>query len=330
MRFLHLADTHLGMALPLQQRKPGWRRGHDIIAAYYRALAPALRGDVDVVIHSGDLFDRSQPPGQVIDIAVKPLRQIADAGVPVVIVPGNHERSNFPGGLLFQHPLIHLLNIPRTAAVEVDGVRAAFSGFGFLREEAAARFPQMIDATGWRSVAAHVRVLVSHQLFAGARVGNHVFRSGADVVDLAGIPTEFDYVAAGHVHPHQVLSHPSKPGLRIAYAGSPERMSYNEAEETKGVICGHFTQQGATFRFCPLAVRPLARLRVIIAGPGDAIAAAERISDFLAAQPDGAMVNVRVIDPERLCAPLPSWDEHRQRFAELIVQIKAPQCCHNE
>ncbi len=56
LRVLLLADTHLGFDLPWKPRVERRRRGPDFFANYRRALAPARRGEVDLVVHGGDVL----------------------------------------------------------------------------------------------------------------------------------------------------------------------------------------------------------------------------------------------------------------------------------
>lgn len=93
LKVLLLADTHLGFDEPRRPRVQRRCRGPDFWANYERALAPARRGDVDLVVHGGDLLFRSKVRAPLVDRALEPLRQIADGGVPVVHTLGNHERS---------------------------------------------------------------------------------------------------------------------------------------------------------------------------------------------------------------------------------------------
>ena len=65
IRILFLADTHLGFDLPTGARIKRRRRGHDFLANYATALAPALAGEVDLVVHGGDVFNRSKVPTSV-------------------------------------------------------------------------------------------------------------------------------------------------------------------------------------------------------------------------------------------------------------------------
>ncbi len=95
MRLLHLTDTHLGLVRPVHRPvDPGIRSDLlqlDAERAFREALAPALQGEVDAVVHTGDLFDRSQPPRRAVLAAAEWLGQVARR-VPVVVMAGNHDR----------------------------------------------------------------------------------------------------------------------------------------------------------------------------------------------------------------------------------------------
>jgi len=82
LRVLLVADTHLGLDLPLHPQVQRRRRGADFLANFRRALEPALRGEVDLVVHGGDLFDRSRVHPALVQIALAPLLEVAAAGVP--------------------------------------------------------------------------------------------------------------------------------------------------------------------------------------------------------------------------------------------------------
>ena len=83
IRVLLLADTHLGFDEPAHARIERRRRGPDFLANFERALLPALRGEVDAVVHDGDRFYRSRVPASLVERAFRPLAQIAAAGTPV-------------------------------------------------------------------------------------------------------------------------------------------------------------------------------------------------------------------------------------------------------
>ncbi|MEO5814198.1 MAG: metallophosphoesterase, partial [Gemmatimonadaceae bacterium] len=76
LRILLLADSHLGFDLPVRPRVERRRRGHDFFANYSAALEPAFDGDVDIVVHAGDVFDRPIVAPAVAHRAYEPLRQL--------------------------------------------------------------------------------------------------------------------------------------------------------------------------------------------------------------------------------------------------------------
>ncbi|MFH0809497.1 MAG: metallophosphoesterase, partial [Pseudomonadota bacterium] len=92
MRVLFLADTHLGFDDPLHTRVERRRRGPEFYDNFRRALQPARNGEVDVVIHGGDIFFRSKVRPDVVQEALGIIAEVTDRGVPFVLVPGNHER----------------------------------------------------------------------------------------------------------------------------------------------------------------------------------------------------------------------------------------------
>ena len=241
IRVLLIADTHLGFDLPERPRTDRHRRGEDFFDAYELALKPAIRGEVDLLVHGGDVFFRSRvKPGLVMRV-FQPLKRIADSGVPVIVVPGNHERSAIPYPLLAAHPGIHLIDRPRTIALKIHGVDVAVAGFPCERDDVRNRFGALVERTAWKTVPSALRLLCFHQTVEGATVGpvDFVFRSNPAVIPGRAIPHGFAAVLAGHIHRHQVLSS-DLSGRPIAapvfYPGSTQRTSAAECSETKGYV----------------------------------------------------------------------------------------------
>jgi DNA repair exonuclease SbcCD nuclease subunit len=236
MRLLFLSDTHLGHDLPARPRTARPRRGADFFESFEAALAPARAGEVDAVLHAGDLLYRSRVPAWLSDAALRPLRALADAGVPVLLLPGNHERGQLPHPLLALHRNLHVFDRPRTVVLEAGGVRVAFAGFPYARDVRARFGALLADATGAGAPDAEVRLLCLHHCVEGATCGpgDFTFRDGPDVIPRAALPRDVAAVLCGHVHRHQVLCAPELPP--VIYAGSTERTSFAEARETKGIV----------------------------------------------------------------------------------------------
>ena len=267
IRILLVADSHLGFDHPIRPRVRRRRRGHDFLANYRRALQAAVDDGVDLVVHGGDVFHAPTAPRSLVYQAFAPLKAVADADIPVFLVPGNHERSRIPFDWLARHPGIHVFQEPTTVSVPLGGQRVAVCGVPCVRRNARARFPEELAAAGWSDHEADVRLLVAHQAFEGAVVGvqNFMFREADDVVRLADIPRAFAAVLSGHIHRAQIL----ESGLDgipapapVLYPGSVERTAYQERLEPKGYITLSVTpnRSGGSlreWRFHDLGARPM-------------------------------------------------------------------------
>lgn len=277
IRILLLADTHLGFDLPFRPRIQRRRRGPDFFANFRRALLPALHAEVDAVIHGGDLLYRSKVPPRLVEMALEPLRQLAGTGIPVYLVPGNHERSAIPHGHLAAHPNIYLFDHPRTFTLETQKGSLALAGFPFVRSGIRREFSDRIAQTGWQHVKADIYVLCIHQSVDGATVGpaGFTFRYAPDVIRAADIPRGFSAVLAGHIHRFQVLTRDLKGrslNAPVFYPGSIERTSFAERNEKKGYLTLEFETQGPAseklqrWAFHELPARPMIQMQMQVAG----------------------------------------------------------------
>ncbi|HEX9187983.1 MAG TPA: metallophosphoesterase [Vicinamibacteria bacterium] len=301
VRVLFVSDTHLGFDLPERPRVERRRRGPDFFAAFERALEPARRGEADVVVHGGDLLFRSRVKASLVERAIAPLRRLADSGVPVLLVPGNHERSALPWPLLAAHESLHVFRGPATVVVERRGLRVAFAAFPYARAVRQA-FPSLLAATRHREAEADARVLCLHQCVEGAVCGpppGFTFRGGADVVRAGDLPADVAVVLCGHVHRHQVLRRDlrGRPlAAPVVYAGSVERTSFAEREERKGFVIVTLGPGGPGGRlvagtFRPLPARPM---RVHEARATDADGLEAEVREVLAAGPPDVVLQLRV------------------------------------
>jgi len=243
------------------------RRGPDFLANFRRVLASAVEEQVNLVLHGGDLFFRTRVPEAIVDLIYGELLTFADHGIPLVIVPGNHERSRLPTSLFLQHPNIHVFDAPTTLRFDLGGARVALAGFPSARKSVRADFRQLLAATGWNDGPADIRLLCLHQTVEGATVGpaGYTFRNGHDVIRQRDLPKSFHAILAGHIHRHQVMqvgTDGDRP-LPVIYPGSIERTSFAEADETKGYCRLVFDPSSGgdwalnRSEFVPLPTRPM-------------------------------------------------------------------------
>jgi DNA repair exonuclease SbcCD nuclease subunit len=284
------------------------RRGPDFFANTERALAPALSGEVDLVVHGGDLLYRSRVPARLQEMALEPLLRVADAGVAVVLVPGNHERSTLPYPLLAAHPFLHVLDRPRTLDLVLDRTTISVSGFPCIRDGIRDGFVPAVANTGWRRTPADIRLLCLHQTVEGAQVGpaDYTFRGGPDVIRGRDIPSGFAAVLAGHIHRHQVLTRDlaGRPlATPVLYPGAIERTSYAERDEPKGFMTLDVAPDRrtggrlVTWHFHRLPARPMVDVD-LAPGELDGARPDELLRTRLAALHPDAVVRIRV--PEEL------------------------------
>jgi len=304
VRLLLLADTHLGFDLPVRPRIERRRRGHDFFANYERALQAARDLDVHAVVHGGDVFYRSRIPASLVQAGFMPLKKLADDGIPVYVIPGNHERSAIPFRLLAEHPGIHVFDRPRTFAATWNGVRVGLAGFPCERKDVRSAFPALLEAPAWHRVEADVSLLCVHQCFAGATVGpqNYTFRHTDDVVRAADVPAGLAAVLAGHIHRHQVLT----TDLRgrplptpVIYPGSIERTSFAEREEETGYVVLEAAPGAAPggdvrrWTFHALPARPMV-IADIQAGGADEATVRHLLVEAIERAPKDAVLQLRV------------------------------------
>ena len=268
IRILLIADTHLGFDLPFRPRVQRRRRGFDFFDNYERALQPALEREVDLVVHGGDVFFRSRVPPALVEMAMAPLIRVAEGGVPIYIVPGNHERSRIPLHLWTTHPNIHIFDRPRTFLCVVGDTSIALSGFPFARRVRDV-FHELVEQTGHREIKADLCILCMHQVVEGAQVGtiDYTFRSGPDIIRGKDIQGAFAVILAGHIHRGQILTHDlQKQSLAapVVYPGSIDRTSFAERNEEKGYVIVQFEQMGNPYeiKFVSLPTRPMVMIEL--------------------------------------------------------------------
>ena len=297
--------------------------------------------DVDLVVHSGDLFDRPTPPIEALRLALDGLVRLArNGGRPVVVVAGNHDSPDlFETLSRFLVPFgVHLVG--RIKAPDEGGVlsletgsgRAQVACFPFLRAAQTVDFMAKVDswygtyadrvrriteqyseALGHFTGEGDVTLLVAHFMVGGVKVhagvprGERALHIGeAYAATEQAIPTAVDYVAMGHIHAPQAV--PGAP-VPAEYAGSLLQLDFGEAGEQKRVVIVD-AKAGihAKTRSVPITA---GRRLVRVSGPWEEIAARGDIED--------AFLDLSVVTT----GPEPGlMDEARERF-DHVVKVRA-------
>jgi exonuclease SbcD len=249
MRFIHTSDWHLGRRLQTIDLIEFQRAFLDWLLSTARALS------VDAVVVSGDIYDRSIPPTEAVDLLDRTVASFASAGIPILLIPGNHDhpvRLRY-GGALFAQSGIHVRAEVATIADPVilrdaDG-EVGFYGIPYLVPDAvrsdlgAERSHESVLAAAVELIRrdAHARdlgriVVASHAFITGGEASDseREIRVGGVGDAPAGVFDGITYVALGHLHGPQVVSNPS-PETVLAYSGSPMAFSFSERDHEKSV-----------------------------------------------------------------------------------------------
>jgi DNA repair exonuclease SbcCD nuclease subunit len=88
LKVLHTADTHLGYK---QYHKP--ERETDFKQAFEAVITEGIQADVDVVIHSGDIFHRSRPGITTLSYFFEQLKRLQENGIEFCTIVGNHDST---------------------------------------------------------------------------------------------------------------------------------------------------------------------------------------------------------------------------------------------
>ncbi|MEU4409263.1 exonuclease SbcCD subunit D [Streptosporangium sp. NPDC023963] len=267
MRVLHTSDWHLGRSFHRES----------LLAAqgvFVDHLIETVRSErIDVVVVSGDVYDRALPSVDAVDLCNQALRRLVDARVRTVLISGNHDsarRLGF-GADLIDAAGVHLRTDPERVGEPVVVGDVAFYGIPYLEPELV-RVPWELSERTHTAAIEHAMSLVRADL--GRRgprsvVLAHAFVTGGQGSDserdisvggVAHVPVRafdgVDYVALGHLHGRQRMSETAR------YSGSPIAYSFSEAGQTKGswvVDIGPGGYEGAEFVEAPVP-RPVSRL----------------------------------------------------------------------
>lgn len=218
VRIAHLADTHLGYRqYNLEEREK------DIYDVLEEIGDKIIEEKVDIVIHSGDLFDSSRPTTQTYYVFKNFLKRL-NGKTKFFAVLGDHDRPKARG--MAPHKLfddqIQTLGVAGTAerkAVKINGERILIVGISNLSRSYS---PLLVDELKKLEKIEQTcpRILVMHQA-----IDQFLPFEGAWEIAFTSLPKTFDYYAMGHLHTRIKAS--CGEG-ELAYPGSSEIIKNDE------------------------------------------------------------------------------------------------------
>ncbi|GAB4468292.1 MAG: exonuclease SbcCD subunit D [Armatimonadaceae bacterium] len=353
VRVMHFADVHLGVEnYGRYNPQTGLNtRLEDFTQSLNEAIDRALASDIDLAVFAGDAY-KARDPNQTHQRAfAEAIKRLTAAGVPVVMLVGNHDIPNTRGrahaleiyGLLGTGgATVVILQRPEVVCVSTRQGDVLVAGMPYLtrsrvlaqeetRNKTVEEVAHLIRekyvdyiADMAKEAAAypeHIAVLTGHFTIADARVGTQgvLLNPNEPQVSVRDMSLEaFDYVAMGHVHKHQDMNRGEQPP--VIYCGSIDRIDFGERNELKGFVLADIEKGRADFRHVSLPTRPFVAIEV---DAGQAEDPTKMILETIARHPiAGAVVRLTYkVAPER--AALVRVDEIRKALgaAHLVAAL---------
>ena len=273
MKLLHCADIHLGYethgrldpATGLNSRLLDFRRSFDVM------VARAIDEGIDAFVFAGDAYRTADPTPTQQKLFAEALRPLAEAGIPVLMVVGNHDHPVSFGkassvdifGVLgdgvkvYRTPTRDTVET-RSGPLRVIAMPWPIRSLILSKDEHRGKSPHEIRAfieeryaDFIRSAAEEARrdfadipvVMVGHFSVQGAEL------SGSERASLIAHEPKWsvgqlaqpgiDYVALGHIHRYQDRNREAYErgdGPPVVYSSSIERISFKEHDADKGFV----------------------------------------------------------------------------------------------
>lgn len=251
MKLIHLSDLHLG------KRLGEFSLAEDQAFILKQILDIINTEAPDAVIIAGDVYDKTVPPAETVQLFNDFITEISRRKTACFIISGNHdspERIAFgseimsAGGVHFSP--VYNGNV-KPVSLEDEFGRVNFYMLPFVKPVAVRRCLDNEELQSYgEAIAAAVKkmnidkdernVLITHQFVTGAELSESedISAGGSESVP-ADIFSDFDYTALGHIHRPQNIG-----SEKIRYCGTPLKYSFSEANQQKSVTVAVLGEKG--------------------------------------------------------------------------------------
>jgi len=228
IKFLHLADLHLGYR-PLYLQEKAAQRQSDFLNAFRRAVDFAIEpaNQISFVLIAGDLFDSHNPPDNLVAAAKHQLNRLTATGIKVFILPGTHDAVDRPGSLYHRADRLGgavMVTNPDMALIEtltVDDTPVHLYAMANVRSST--ELPTR-NFSKQEKEGLHIAFLHAEVLEPGLKNDSGEIRLTKEMIEKSG----FDYIALGHYHNYTEYRYGA---TLVVYPGTLEGKDFTEAGE---------------------------------------------------------------------------------------------------
>lgn len=293
IKFIHTADVHFGMENygKIDAQTGIHTRLLDFKRAFDACIDRAISEEVDFFLFAGDAYKTANPSPTQQRLLFNCLLRLYKAGIPIVIVIGNHDHPLSFGKAnavdIFSHLPIdgfHIISQPKTiqlitnnGPVNIVGIpwpsrnniaitnkhllKTASQITEYISKAVANIITQQadnLDPTIPAVLSGHLTVTTG--VFSGSEKRAIYGTDPLFLPSQLAIPP-FDYVGLGHLHRYQNLNPNGYPAL--VYSGSIERIDFGERKEDKGFCLVTIEKKGkTTHEFIKVPIRPFVQIVV--------------------------------------------------------------------
>lgn len=251
MRFLHLADLHIG------KKVNGFSMLEDQIYIFQEILKIIDERKVDAVLIAGDVYDKSIPSAEAVVLFNDFLNGLVEKNLKVFVISGNHdsvERISFGSDLIRMSHVY--MSKPFSGVPERVSLKDSFGEIHiymlpFIKPAMVKHIYQDAEISGYNEAMAYVmektdvdqkerNILMAHQFVIGGS------RCESEDISVGGIDEvsadnflKFDYVALGHLHGPQYIKNEA-----IRYSGTPLKYSFSEVKHKKSALIVDIREKG--------------------------------------------------------------------------------------
>ena len=247
MKLIHCADIHLGSKLTSKfPKEKSDERKSELLSTFARMVDYARDNDINVILLSGDVFDKDKPAIKDKNFFYKAVKNNPD--IDFLYLNGNHDKE----GSYTVDDIPNLKTFNKQDFTSYTYGDIVISGIEMCKENAQGFYSKLaLDKEKMNIVMLHGDVSDS---------------SGMDKVKISELKGKgIDYLALGHIHSYKTGRIDDRG--EYAFPGCLEPRGFDECGE-KGFIVLDVTNR-VTHTFVPFASRTIIELPVIVTGAAD-------------------------------------------------------------
>ncbi len=241
MKFLHLADLHIG------KKVNGFSMIDDQKFVLEQVFDVVVEEKIDSILISGDVFDRSIPNISSLDVFGEFLSKISELKVKIFIISGNHdsqERLSYLSSFLVKSNIFISPNFE--GFIKKKSLNKDFDIFlipylhpslikKYFPDDKISSYNEAFEVllANTKIDKKKINIILAHQFV--AKSYDEIIKSEGEEINVGGLDminpnlfSDFDYCALGHLHcPQSVL------GDKVCYGGSILKYSFSEINQKK-------------------------------------------------------------------------------------------------